>query len=221
MEFDTNADRASTHWKVFHLLHTFPCFFNIIVNITGTADFACSMICPCSLESHQWLNDSCTKKKQNVPSFCLTPLSIIFTFVSITIAWHLLALPATSLTAAFILASGHPGTEIKILSYCILYSKVHKTTTTSRGDMHVTMYARHVTDLHNWTHKHVCIFESSQLEGLYIGVLLVIVGENINWFWHYGNQYGVFSETKNIPVMLFGNFSPEDIQKKKKKNENT
>ena len=71
--------------------------------------------------------------------------------------YHLL-LPATSLTAAFILASGHPETEIKILSYCILYSKVHKTTTTSRGDMHVTMYARHVTDparLDTQTHLHL------------------------------------------------------------------
>ena len=67
--------------KFFHLFHTFLCFFNIIVNIIGTADFTCSMICPRFLESRQWLNDSCTKKEQSLPSFCLTPLSQLFSLL--------------------------------------------------------------------------------------------------------------------------------------------
>ena len=53
------------------------------------------------------------------PSFHLAPLlSIIFIFVAIVIAWHFLAVPATSL------ASGHLGLEIKILYYLTLYSAV-------------------------------------------------------------------------------------------------
>ena len=43
--------------------------------------------------------------------------------------YHLALLSSTSyITAAFMLASGHPGLEIKILYYCTLYSTVHKST---------------------------------------------------------------------------------------------
>ena len=59
---------------------------------------------------------------------------------------HLLVLLSSTryITTAFTLASAHPGLEVKILYYCTLYSKVHKSTTNCRGYMHVTMYARHV-----------------------------------------------------------------------------
>ena len=54
---------------------------------------------------------------------------------------------ASYLITAFPLASGHPGLEIKILYYIlctVLYSKVHKSTATCGGWVHVTMFARHV-----------------------------------------------------------------------------
>ena len=52
-------------------------------------------------------------------------------------------------------------------------SKAHKSTTTCRGCMHVTMYARHVNSL-IWLDlgTHVPVFESVQLEGLSVGNLL-------------------------------------------------
>ena len=54
---------------------------------------------------------------------------------------------ASYIITAFPLASGHPGLEIKILYYVlctVLYSKVHKSTATCGGCVHVTMFARHV-----------------------------------------------------------------------------
>ena len=48
------------------------------------------------------------------------------------------------ITTAFALACRRPGLELKILYYIVLYSKVHKSTTTSRRCIHMIMYARHV-----------------------------------------------------------------------------
>ena len=58
-------------------------------------------------------------------------------------------------SAAFMLASGHVGLEVKILysvSYTVLLSKVHKSTSTCRGCTHGTIYTRHTrANLHDWT----------------------------------------------------------------------
>ena len=53
-----------------------------------------------------------------------------------------------SITAAFSLASGHPGLEIKICTtvlYAVLvHNRVHKSITACRGCTSVTVYTRHV-----------------------------------------------------------------------------
>ena len=72
--------------------------------------------------------------------------SIVFTlFLN---HYCLACLSSTSyLTVTFVLASRHSGLEIKILYYIfyiVLYSKVHKSTTTCRGCLHVTTYTRYV-----------------------------------------------------------------------------
>ena len=85
-------------------------------------------------------------------------LSIIFTFVSIIIAWHF---SQYQLQAAFMLTPRYPGLEVKILYCCAVYSavqyKVHKSTSTCRECVPVTMHARR-----EQTYM-ICIFESSQL----------------------------------------------------------
>ena len=55
----------------------------------------------------------------------------------------------------FYVSSWYSELEIKILYYCTLYStvsKVHKSVTTCRGCMPVTMYARHVNYEMTWEH---------------------------------------------------------------------
>ena len=76
------------------------------------------------------------------------------------------------------LASRHSGLEIKMLYYCtlyntVLYNEVHKNTITCGGCMH-PRHSRHVNQLmRSDIRTHVCISESSQLEGLYVGDLTV------------------------------------------------
>ena len=68
-----------------------------------------------------------------------------FSFLSLFIrSWCLVLLSSTRyLAAAFMLASRHPGLEIRILSTVLYkYSKVHKSTTACRGCPHMTMFAR-------------------------------------------------------------------------------
>ena len=71
------------------------------------------------------------------------------------------------ITAAFVLASEHPGLEIKILHHWTLYSTLQSSTQSTgtwKGCMHVTAYSRHVnqlTWLDTWMHVHIC--ENSQL----------------------------------------------------------
>ena len=69
------------------------------------------------------------------------------------------------------LASGHHGLDDGQL-YTILYHKVHKSAATCRTRMHVTMDARHQNSLTPLgVETHVCLFESLQLEGSYVGDL--------------------------------------------------
>ena len=89
-----------------------------------------------------------------------------------------LALLSTTsyIATVFALASGHPGLEIKTWTtvlHAVLYHEIHKRTTTCRGHMCVTMCARTV-NLLMWLdlRTHVHIFESLQLQGLYVGDLL-------------------------------------------------
>ena len=80
------------------------------------------------------------------------------------------------ITTAFTRVSGHRGSEIKILSYCTLYStarEVHKST--AAVEAAGTDNARQtqeliMTWLDMWTHFH--IFESLQRQGSYVGDLL-------------------------------------------------
>ena len=44
--------------------------------------------------------------------------------------------------AAFTLASGHPGLELKRLYFSVLYSRGYKNTTTGSGSTQVTVYTR-------------------------------------------------------------------------------
>lgn len=64
------------------------------------------------------------------------------------------------ITAVFMLASSHPGLQAKILCPCppcaVLYNKMHKSTTPSRGSMLMTKYSRHVNP--TWTRG--CMFSS-------------------------------------------------------------
>ena len=69
------------------------------------------------------------------------------------------------ITTAFALACRRPGLELKILYYIVLYSKVHKSTTTSRRCMHMIMYARHVNS-RDWTCE--CTFASLKVCNLKI-----------------------------------------------------
>ena len=61
---------------------------------------------------------------------------------SSTVEWLAFLSSTNYITAAFTLASGHPGLEIKILYYCTV--KYTKHTTPCRGCTHVTMYPRHM-----------------------------------------------------------------------------
>ena len=97
---ETDGDPASMHWKVSPsppslLQASFILLWTSLAQQTSHVPW----LCPCSLESCQWLNDSCYKNKQQLPSFCLT-LSIIFTFVSKSF----LAVPATSPVLLHLLA---------------------------------------------------------------------------------------------------------------------
>ena len=79
------------------------------------------------------------------------------------------------ITAAFTLASRYPGLEIKILYYYTLYSTIKYTKAQSLvEDAHTRQYmpdtGTYVTD----RRMHVCLFESSRLEGSYVGDLTIL-----------------------------------------------
>ena len=79
------------------------------------------------------------------------------------------------ITAAFLLASGHPGLEVRTRHFCPLNSTVQQVyTSTATGRGHACdVYTRH-TDQLTWLDMqiHVHIFESLQLEGSFAGNLL-------------------------------------------------
>ena len=58
---------------------TFPLFFDIIVDKAQQTSHV-PWSCPSSSESCWWLNDSCYNE-QRLPSFCLTPLSQLFSLL--------------------------------------------------------------------------------------------------------------------------------------------
>ena len=78
-------------------------------------------------------------------------------------------------TAAFTLASGHPGLEIKILCSvqdCIVkYTKAQALVEEQARD---NTCQTHDLNYSSDIRTHVCIFESLQLEGSYVGDLLYL-----------------------------------------------
>ena len=76
---DTDADPASSQWEVS------PSYFQASSLLLSTSSAQQTShvpwLCPCSLESCQQLNGSCYKNKQQLPSFCLTPLSQSFSLL--------------------------------------------------------------------------------------------------------------------------------------------
>ena len=118
-------------WFCIHTLRNFSNFaiifprsFYIIVDITDTAHFTCSMILSYSLESCWWLNNSFYE--WHLPSIPITRLNH---FYSCFHRYHLVLLSSTSFkTTTLTLASGYFGLEINILYYCtIQYCKVKYT----------------------------------------------------------------------------------------------
>ena len=120
---DTDPDPASTLWEV---SPPPPSLFlaSSILSLTSSAQQTSHVpwVHP-SLEPCWWLNNSCCKIKWCLPSFRLTLLSQVFSFCFRCYCLALLS-SASYITAAFTLASGHLGLEIKMLYYCMLYSTV-------------------------------------------------------------------------------------------------
>ena len=119
---DTDADLAFTHQDISLSLAP-PSFFHtsaILLFISSAQPTShVPWFCHHALESCQWLNESCYKNKWHLPSFTLLPLSIIFTFVSIVIAWHFSVLAISSLLLW--LSLGILGLKYR---YCTPYSTV-------------------------------------------------------------------------------------------------
>ena len=109
--------------------------------------------------------------------FHLAPLSPLFSllFPSLSLGT---SYSTSYITAAFMLAPRHPGLEVKILYCCTIYRtvqyKVHKSTSTCRECMQVTVHARYEQTYMIWHVNTFASLKAHNVEGLYVADLMYI-----------------------------------------------